>query len=1031
LHRTNCQSFDFEVVVVDNGSRDGSVQVIADELRAFERSHFIANEKNVGACRGRNQALEHLLQRSAQDRPDYILTLDNDTMVDPDVIAGLVQHAQTSRPEQVVFAPPLWFADNSRRRQANWWLDGWRLPVQLEADWRLADPYNKGKTVDGIATAAALFKSDAFDELGYFEERLFFGLEDTEWFRRARAKGYEILVVPVQGKVLHDCHQSLGGSDKGIFAAARVYYVLRNMVLMMTLFRTSHRLRLFDFIKLALHVARYGIQTLISANWMGFRAIWRGLFDGIRRRTGPLTDRQYDAETPKGERATPRRSGTGRAAGVYFSSVGVLTVLLTMLYTLTIDWSESNLFIAGLQTLVIGFLLWAVADVMVQIVFLVFMRVFRGPLKLDSVDMADGIPPEHRSVMAYMLRASHISECDEAFDNMFRSYMDNLDPNGNLSAVLVSASRTLSIVEHEIALRDEYRGRIRFILSSEADAFSRSVKGQEAQYGTGPRAEFWAACFRRWRQQGLSRSGLKHAIEHTIENVARQFKYLHRTSTTLKKAGQYQDLMVLCSRGGDRPFTYLEEKYGSLGRSPSKPLFGFCGNLEDDQGLSKEALHTAVGKLSLRGKLDIDELKQAGLTHGTEEDLSFRYTALLDADNRIPSGTMRSLVEIAAANPDRGFLQVGILVFSVETWHGLRELLAHRSESKMPEAMFRALGRFGAYGKGLAYNGAVIERFIGCPQAPVETLPINVLSHDTIEALYLNPAYVPNLQFYEESATNILSRQAQLVRWALGDLANAALLLPRSVGAALSVLRRIVLRTKALEVNHGFKLQRAPFSARYIAHLSTRPLLQSPLFLFWILIETYAQTMIVHTNPLLMKWHFYLIVLSLVLLPKLYAPTLLFAAGVRLWFSRNGAAAKKEWAQGLRQFIGVCVVIVTTPLNYMPDILLGPMRLSQAIKSFVAGNADWKVQAQVERETREISFLQSLRRTWRVPMVALGFLGILWWYGFGASLLFAAMLVTWVFYPVTAWLGAKPISSRVANGGFMQWLLQDFGAARL
>lgn len=1031
LRRANCRTFDLEVVVVDNGSRDGSVDVIADQLRYFKRSHLIVNAENAGACRGRNQALAQLLQREARNRPDYILTLDNDTTVDPDVIADLVQHAEVSRPEQAVFAPLLWFADNFRRRQANWWLNGWRLPVQFEADWSLVDPYNNGRTVDGTATAAALIKSAVFDELGYFDERLFFGLEDTEWFARARNKGYEILIVPVQGKVLHDSHQSLGGSDRGIFAAARVHYVLRNIVLMMTLFRGSHQLRLFDFIKLAGHVARYGAHTLVTFNWTGFRAIWRGLHDGLRCRTGSLTVGQHYVRMREEAAATPRRSNMRRMPGVYFASVAILTVVLTTLYALTIDWSRSNLFVAGLQTFVIGYLLWAVADVAVQLVFLVLMRVFRGPLKLDSADMADGIPAGHRSLMAYMLRASHVSESDEAFENMFRSYMDNLDPNGNLSAVVVSASSALSIVEHEIDLRDAYRCRIRSILSSEADAFLKSPGGHEAYHGSGPRAAFWGACFRLWRQQGYFGGELKRAIERAVQDAADRFKYLHRTSTTLRKAGQYQDLMLLSSKGINRPFTYLEEKYGSLGRSPQKPLFGFCGNLENDQGLSQDLFNTALLRLSLRGGQDIDDLKNSGLTHGTKEDFSFRYTALLDADNRVPPGTMRSLVEIAAANPDRSFLQVGILVFNMETWHALQELLAHRSESKMPEAIFRALGRFGAYGKGLAYNEAVIEQFIGSPQAPLETLPINVLSHDTIEALYLNPAYVPNLQFYEETARNQFSRQAQLVRWTLGDLANAALLLPRAVGTPLSFMRRIARRASTRQIKWGFKLQTAPFSARYIAHFSTRPLLQAPFFLSWILVETYAQALLVHTNPLLMKWHFYLIVLSLVLLPKLYAPSLLFVSGVRLWFASDGAAAREEWAKGLRQFVSVCIVLVTTPFNYMPDILLGPLRLWRSIKSFIAGNAGWKVQAQVERETRKISFLQSLRRTWHVPAIALSCAAVLWGYGSGTNLLFAAILLTWVLFPVSAWLGSKPISSTVANGAFMRWLLKDFSRARL
>ena len=188
----------------------------------------------------------------------------SDTMVDPQVIADLVHRAEMSRPEEIVFAPLLYFVNHPDRRCANWWTDGWRLPVQLEADWQLRHPYNNGKTVDGVCTAAALFKASAFTELGYFDKRLFFGLEDTEWFLRARQKGYEIKVVPVEGKVLHKAHQSLGGAEKGVLSPQRIYYVLRNMVLMMTLYSHPHRLRPIKLVKLGMHIGLYFVGTLRS-----------------------------------------------------------------------------------------------------------------------------------------------------------------------------------------------------------------------------------------------------------------------------------------------------------------------------------------------------------------------------------------------------------------------------------------------------------------------------------------------------------------------------------------------------------------------------------------------------------------------------------------------------------------------------------------------------------------------------------------------------------------------------------------------
>ena len=163
LARVHCSCFDVEIIVVDNGSTDGSVAVIQQELKNFRRAHLILNQENLGAAQGRNQALKYALESSAAIPPKYILTLDNDTTVDRQVIEDLVLRAETSRPEEWVFAPLLHFAQEPERLWTSWWTDGWRFPAQMEADWGLRDLYNNHKSVDGVATAAVQDSGDLPD----------------------------------------------------------------------------------------------------------------------------------------------------------------------------------------------------------------------------------------------------------------------------------------------------------------------------------------------------------------------------------------------------------------------------------------------------------------------------------------------------------------------------------------------------------------------------------------------------------------------------------------------------------------------------------------------------------------------------------------------------------------------------------------------------------------------------------------------------------------------------------------------------
>ena len=84
-----------------------------------------------------------------------------------------------------------------------------------------------------------------------------------------------------------------------------------------------------------------------------------------------------------------------------------LSTGLTLVYALTIDWSSSNLFVASFQTLAIGYLLWGVADVIVQLLFLIGFRLLGSSLQFRRLNLSRGVPPSQRTALAYMLRANH------------------------------------------------------------------------------------------------------------------------------------------------------------------------------------------------------------------------------------------------------------------------------------------------------------------------------------------------------------------------------------------------------------------------------------------------------------------------------------------------------------------------------------------------------------------------------------------------------------------------------------------------
>ena len=175
----------FEVVVVDNASRDGSLE----RARAsFGRAHFIVNEKNVGFATGMNVGVKFALSKGAQ----YVWLLNNDAVVGRDALSELVGTAEKSGKallSPLILTPSgkTWFSagkiDFLRMRAVH---------AEPPVDARESDPYESG-----FLTGCALFlPKQLFGTVGFLDERYFLYYEDADLSLRARKHGFRLLVVP-------------------------------------------------------------------------------------------------------------------------------------------------------------------------------------------------------------------------------------------------------------------------------------------------------------------------------------------------------------------------------------------------------------------------------------------------------------------------------------------------------------------------------------------------------------------------------------------------------------------------------------------------------------------------------------------------------------------------------------------------------------------------------------------------------------------------------------------------------------------
>ncbi len=229
-----------EIVVVDNASTDGSVEMVRAE---FPHVHLIANETNRGFTGGNNDGLKHVEHlwrtqigaRSGQRPVDhaapaehYVLLLNPDTEVTRGALDELLAYAET-HPDVGVVGPQLRYPDgaiqSTRRRfptlalalvESTWRQS--RAPRALLDAYYMRDlPDDQTAPVDWLVGAALLVRQRALERAGPLDEATFFMYsEEIDWCKRMREAGFGVVYHPRAVIVHHE------GASSGQVSAQRM-----------------------------------------------------------------------------------------------------------------------------------------------------------------------------------------------------------------------------------------------------------------------------------------------------------------------------------------------------------------------------------------------------------------------------------------------------------------------------------------------------------------------------------------------------------------------------------------------------------------------------------------------------------------------------------------------------------------------------------------------------------------------------------------------------------------------------------------
>ena len=259
-------------LLVDNGSTDDSVDYLRE---TFPDLNIMETGRNLGFAGGNNVGIKYALAQGA----DYVLLLNNDTVVDPDFVQPLLQVLEKDTTVAAV-NPKIYFLHEMNRLWATggttrFWLaySGNRGRGKLDRG-----QFDEVETVDFGTGCCLLIRRNVLEEVGLFDTDYFAYYEDLDWSCRAQRHGYNIKFVP-ESKIWH----AVGSASKneGGQQSAYVHFlVARNQLWALRTYAGSVR----GLAYIAYFVRRllfYSGVFILLRRWAKFSALWRGFWAGM------------------------------------------------------------------------------------------------------------------------------------------------------------------------------------------------------------------------------------------------------------------------------------------------------------------------------------------------------------------------------------------------------------------------------------------------------------------------------------------------------------------------------------------------------------------------------------------------------------------------------------------------------------------------------------------------------------------------------------------------------------------------------
>jgi GT2 family glycosyltransferase len=273
LRRLEYPKKKLEIVIIDNGSNDGSQKAIRQKFSEMNKKKWfslklIENKKNMGPTVARNQGI-----KSAYEDHNYIWMMDNDIVVDKNALKEMLKVVEYDSNIGIVGSTNYYY-DDPHKICSSGGMINWKKGITKNVIGKNLKGSNILK-VESVFGCSLLIKKELIQRLGLFDQDYFCYFNDTDLCVRAKKAGYEIIVATFS-KVWHKISHStinFSGFKKYFMTKSRIILIRKNANLLNFLY-------FFTYLFL-LYLPWESIKTIFRKKISDLIYMYRGVYDGF------------------------------------------------------------------------------------------------------------------------------------------------------------------------------------------------------------------------------------------------------------------------------------------------------------------------------------------------------------------------------------------------------------------------------------------------------------------------------------------------------------------------------------------------------------------------------------------------------------------------------------------------------------------------------------------------------------------------------------------------------------------------------